>query len=95
MVSKPVKRFRTEEPYEGNLHVRDCGEGAGKPVPLPGTLIGMLLTPLIDAPGALHHIICRGIEGRNIFKGNTDRNRFLERLGSVLQKTFTPATAGC
>jgi REP element-mobilizing transposase RayT len=38
----------------------------------------------------LHHIICRGIERRNIFKDNTDRNRFLERLGSVLQKTSTP-----
>ena len=44
----------------------------------------------IDAPGTLHHIICRGIERRNIFKDNTDRNRFLERLGSVLQKTSTP-----
>ncbi|MBU4413780.1 MAG: hypothetical protein KJ976_01570, partial [Proteobacteria bacterium] len=40
--------------------------------------------------GAVHHIICRGIERRNIFKDNTDRNRFLERLGSVLQKTSTP-----
>jgi len=27
----------TEEPDEGNLHVRICGEGAGEPVPLPGT----------------------------------------------------------
>ena len=44
----------------------------------------------IDTPGALHHIICRGIERRNIFKDNTDRNRFLERLGSILQKTSTP-----
>jgi len=44
----------------------------------------------IDTPGALHHIICRGIERRNIFKDNTDRNRFLERLVSVLQKTSTP-----
>jgi hypothetical protein len=52
-----------------------------------------------QAPGALHHItclrathrqICRSIERRNIFKDNTDRNRFLERLGSVLQKTSTP-----
>ncbi len=32
-------------------------------------------------PGALHHIICRGIERRNIYKDNTDRSRFLERLG--------------
>ncbi len=45
----------------------------------------------IDAPGALHHIICRGIERRNIFEDNTDRKRFLERLGSVLQKTSTPS----
>ena len=43
----------------------------------------------IDAPGALHHIICRGIERRDIFRDDTDRNRFLERLGSVLQKTGT------
>jgi len=38
----------------------------------------------------LHHIICRGIERQDIFKDNTDRNRFLERLGSVLQKSSTP-----
>jgi len=44
----------------------------------------------IDAPGALHHIICRGIERQDIFKDNTDRNRFLERLASVLQMTATP-----
>ena len=43
----------------------------------------------IDAPGAFHHIICRGIERRNIFRDNTDRNQFLERLGSVLQETAT------
>jgi len=43
-----------------------------------------------DAPGALHHIICRGIERRNIFRDNTDRNRSVERLGAVLQKSTTP-----
>jgi hypothetical protein len=48
----------------------------------------------IDTPGALHLVICRGIGRRNIFRDNTDRNRFLERLGSVLQKTMlTPVTA--
>ena len=30
------KSQRTEEPDEGNLQVRVCGEGAGQPVPLPG-----------------------------------------------------------
>jgi len=34
----------------------------------------------IDAPAALHHIICRGIDRKNIFKNNTDQNQFLERL---------------
>ncbi len=35
----------------------------------------------IDAPGALHHIIVRGIERRKIFKDGTDRINFLDRLG--------------
>jgi len=47
----------------------------------------------IDAPGALHHIICRDIERCNIFRDNTDRNRFVERLGAVLQKSTTPCYA--
>jgi hypothetical protein len=28
LVSNSVKRVGTEEPYEGNLQVRVCGEGA-------------------------------------------------------------------
>jgi len=38
----------------------------------------------IDAPGAVHHIIVRGIERRRIFKDDLDRERFLEKVGSVL-----------
>jgi hypothetical protein len=34
----------------------------------------------IDAPGALHHIICRGIERRKIFLDDIDRDDFVERL---------------
>jgi putative transposase len=44
----------------------------------------------IDAPGAFHHIICRGIERRKIFYDNTDRDNFLERFGSILIETSTP-----
>jgi REP element-mobilizing transposase RayT len=33
----------------------------------------------IDAPGALHHIIVRGIERRKIFYDDDDRDNFLER----------------
>ena len=36
----------------------------------------------IDAPGALHHIICRGIERRKIFPDDTDRDEFIRRLGT-------------
>ncbi|UPU36307.1 transposase [Geomonas paludis] len=43
----------------------------------------------IDAPGACHHIICRGIERRKIFLDDTDRDRFLLRLGQVLKKSST------
>lgn len=43
----------------------------------------------IDAPGALHHIIVRGIERRKIFKDDQDRREFLSRLALVLSKTET------
>ena len=38
----------------------------------------------IDAPGALHHIIFRGIERRSIFVDAQDYESFLERLGNLL-----------
>ncbi len=38
----------------------------------------------IDAPGALNHIIVRGIERRSIFFDGRDYQGFLERLGTVL-----------
>jgi hypothetical protein len=44
----------------------------------------------IDAPGALHHIIVRGIEGRRIFEADADRNNFLRRLGDILTETERP-----
>jgi REP element-mobilizing transposase RayT len=47
----------------------------------------------IDAPGALHHIIVRGIERRNIFKDNADRQSFIERLGDILSDSQTPCYA--
>jgi REP element-mobilizing transposase RayT len=47
----------------------------------------------IDAPGAIHHIICRGIEGQNIFWDDTDRIDFLQRLGKILPETNTPCYA--
>jgi REP element-mobilizing transposase RayT len=47
----------------------------------------------IDAPGALHHIIARGIGKSKIFENNTDRNNFLSRLGDILIETKTDCYA--
>jgi REP element-mobilizing transposase RayT len=35
----------------------------------------------LDAPGALHHIMVRGIDKTDIFRDDQDKARFLERLG--------------
>ena len=43
----------------------------------------------IDAAGALHHVMVRGIAGCVVFRDDTDRNNFLERLGGILQDTKT------
>jgi putative transposase len=43
----------------------------------------------IDAPGALHHVIVRGIERRSIFFDGRDYQNFLERLGHILTDSAT------
>jgi putative transposase len=40
----------------------------------------------IDAAGALHHIMARGIDRCEIFRDNTDRDNFLDRLGESFQR---------
>jgi REP element-mobilizing transposase RayT len=47
----------------------------------------------IDAAGALHHIICRGMERRKIFWTDFDRDDFRERLEKVLVESGTPCYA--
>jgi len=39
----------------------------------------------LDVPGALHHIMVRGIDRSNIFRDSEDKARFLERLGQNVQ----------
>jgi len=43
----------------------------------------------IDAPGALHHIIARGMERREIFYDERDRADFLHRLGRIVTESQT------
>ncbi|BBO74538.1 hypothetical protein DSCW_19550 [Desulfosarcina widdelii] len=47
----------------------------------------------IDAPGALYHLIIRGIEQKSIFKDDADRNEFIERFESIFSETSTPLAA--
>jgi len=43
----------------------------------------------IDAPGALHHIIARGLDRQRIFEDDADRHNFLSRLGKIVKETDT------
>ena len=47
----------------------------------------------IDAAGALHHVIVRGIERCKIFWDDADRKSFVNRLGQVLIETHTDCLA--
>jgi len=43
----------------------------------------MARQPRLDAPGALHHVIGRGIERTKIFRTDADRSDFLNRLADL------------
>jgi len=43
----------------------------------------------LDAPGTLHHVMLRGIEGGQIVADREDREAFLARLGEVARATGT------
>jgi REP element-mobilizing transposase RayT len=47
----------------------------------------------IDAPGALHHIIARGIKRGKIFRDDQDRDNFILRLGNLVTETQTKCFA--
>jgi len=47
----------------------------------------------LDAPGALQHVMARGIERRKIFCDDKDRSLFLERLAVSLEETQTQCYA--
>jgi len=47
----------------------------------------------IDAPGALHHVIIRGIERRKIFRSDYDRENFLNRISELIPATHTDCFA--
>jgi putative transposase len=47
-------------------------------------------TARLDAPGVLHHVMIRGIEGRNIFRTTKDRNNCVERRENLCPEMQIP-----
>ena len=47
----------------------------------------MLRGPRLDAPGALHHVMLRGVDRQGIFRTEADREDFLQRLATGAQRT--------
>ena len=50
-------------------------------------------TARLDAPGVLHHVMIRGIERRNIFRNNKDREDLIARLEILCPNTHTKCYA--
>lgn len=44
----------------------------------------------LDIPGLVHHVMARGIEGREIFHNNSDREFFLNRMSDILADHGAP-----
>lgn len=44
----------------------------------------------LNVPGFFHHVMARGIEGREIFRDEADRENFLDRLGDILARPGAP-----
>jgi len=47
----------------------------------------------LDAPGILHHVIIRGIEGKNIFRDTTDKKNLVNRLDQLIPQSQTSCYA--
>ena len=43
----------------------------------------------LDAPGTLHHVMIRGIEGVDIFRDDQDRQTFVSRIDPLVKNTGT------
>jgi len=51
--------------------------------------------PRLDAPGALHHVMIRGIERRRIFRTDGDRRLCLDRLATLVTASEAGLYAWC
>lgn len=46
--------------------------------------LGVPRAARIDFPGALHHVMFHGIEGRRMFLDDADRRALLDRLAALI-----------
>ncbi len=51
--------------------------------------------PRLDAEGALHHVMGRGVGGKDIFRSDRDRADFTRRLGELVIRSGTDVYAWC
>jgi REP element-mobilizing transposase RayT len=49
--------------------------------------------PRLDAPGLVHHVWAKGIDGRNIFLDDSDRHDLLDRLERIAPESGVPCFA--
>ena len=75
--------LRIGKSKSANLGALFPGHGCGVDIELPPF---MARGPRIDFPGACHHVYGRGIEKRDIFRDDRDRQQFLERVGFNLKR---------
>ena len=47
----------------------------------------------LDAPGTLHHVMIRGIDGLVLFRDNQDRENFISRISQLVESTGTKILA--
>ncbi len=55
--------------------------------PEPTRVRGTPRGPRLDAPGALHHVMIRGVDRQGIFRTEEDHEDFLQRLAPISQCT--------
>jgi putative transposase len=47
----------------------------------------------LDAPGTLHHVMIRGIDGLVLFRNDQDRENFISRMSQLVESTETKILA--
>ncbi len=58
-------------------------------------MIGMGRRPRIHYPGAIYHVMARGVDGRSIYMDDADRSAFLTAMNRVISESGATLLAYC